>query len=692
MTAREPTPPRPPKRPIRREAHGVAWTDDYAWMRAENWREAAADPALLPPEIRAHLEAENAYAAAATAPFADDAAALFEAMKARLDVEERTPPTPDGPWAYFSYFREGAERRSFWREPRDGGTPQLLFDADVEAGDADYFEIGGFAHSPDHSRIAYSVDRSGSELFEIRVRELADGAESAPLSDRAAGGAVWLPGGRFLAFVERDEAFRPNRVRIAEADGAGAYDLFAEPDPGWFVSVSLTRSKRYLVVDVHGHGVNEIRIARVANDRPPHTEDLVVVDARTDGVQYFLEHVGGRFFIRTNQDGAADFRIETAPDGDLAARTTIVPHRAGRMIEAVDVFETALVRIEREDAVQSCVVCDHDGRAERRPALEDAARAIGFARVLEADADAARLVYESPRTPPRFLAVDLADGSARTILERAPRGAFDGGDYEVGRLDAEAPDGARVPITVLRRRDAATRGPAPTLLYGYGAYGITNDARFSAARLALADRGFAIALAHVRGCADKARAWYEAGKLERKENSFTDFLACARALVDAGVAEPGRIAAHGGSAGGLLVSAAMAIDPQAFAAVVAEVPFVDVLNTMMDAGLPLTPPEWPEWGNPIEDAAAFERLRRYSPYDAARPGPLPHVYATAGVSDPRVTYWEPAKWVARLREVDAGGAVILLDTVMSGGHAGASGRYARMKETAKAFAFVLGMI
>lgn len=689
------TPPRAEKRPVRRDAHGVSWIDEYDWLRAENWREAVADPTLLPEEIANHLRAENAYAADWLAFLDADIEALFQNMRDRLDREEASPPAPDGPFAYHARYREGAQRRAVFRTPTDGGPEELLFDPDAEAAKAgaEYFQIGAVAHAPAHDRLAVTVDQAGSELFTLRVRDLATGADGPVISDRADGQAVWTPDGAHIVFVERDAELRPNRVMLADAArGAVIGELYREDDPGMFVGVALTRSRAYLKIDIHGHGVGEIRLARLSAGETPSADDLFVVDERRTDIEYDVEHAGAYFYVTTNADGETDFRIERAPVDRPNQRETIVPHVPGRAIEDVVLFRKHLMRIERADAVPSCIVRDLETGAETSAPMEDASRAIDFAAMFEFDAPAARIVYQSPRTPVRFLDIDLETAAPSLVLQRETQGPFAPSDYRVERLDARADDGETVPVTVLRRASTPKDGTAPALLYGYGAYGITTDARFSAARLALVDHGFVVALAHIRGGADKGRRWYEDGRREHKENTFTDFLAAARALKAEGYAAANRVVSHGGSAGGMLVGAAAAIDPGAFRAVLAEVPFVDVLNTMLDETLPLTPPEWPEWGDPVRDREAFERLRRYSPYDAIRPGPLPHIFATAGVSDPRVTYWEPAKWVARLRDCNERGATVLLETVMSGGHGGSSGRDDRLKETARLFAFACAAV
>ncbi|MEL6365155.1 MAG: prolyl oligopeptidase family serine peptidase [Pseudomonadota bacterium] len=686
------TPPRAAQRPVEREAHGVRWSDPYAWLRAENWREAVADPAELPADIRAHLEAENAYAKERLAFLEDDAEALFQLMKDRLDADEATPPTPDGPWAYYSQYRDGAQRRSFFRMPAAGGAPELLYDpdAEAEAGGAAYFQVGSIAHAPTHDRIAVTVDQSGSELFTLRIRDLESGVDGPVIADRADGQVVWTPDGRFVVYVERDNDLRPARVVVADAaSGEPVGLLYDEKDPGFFLGVSTSRSRAFLFIAAHGHGVSETHALRLIEGEAPSADGLFCIDPRRPDVEYDVDHAGGFFYITTNADGAVDFRIDRAPDDAPDRRETLVPHVAGRMIEDVRLFPDHLVRLEREDAVPACVIRRLSNGAETTVPMEDAACALDLAAQFEFEAPSVRLLYQSPRTPPRFLDVDLETATSMVVLQRTTQGLFTSSDYVVSRLEAPAPDGEHVPVTLLHQAATPLDGSAPALLYGYGAYGVTTDARFSASRLAIADRGFVVALAHIRGGSDKGRGWYETGRREHKENTFTDFLAVARSLVEKGVAARGRIVAHGGSAGGMLVGAATAIDPQAFRAVLAEVPFVDVLNTMLDETLPLTPPEWPEWGDPIRDGAAFERIRRYSPYEAVRPGRLPHVFATAGVSDPRVTYWEPAKWVARLRDCNESDAAIVFETVMSGGHGGSSGRDARLKETARAFAFAV---
>lgn len=690
MTATPPSPPRAECRPTVTEWHGHQRRDDYAWLRADNWREAMQDPTALPEDVRGYLDAENAYTDAVMAESADFRSELYRELRARIREDDSTVPAPDGDWLYYTRFREGGQHPILCRRPRNGGDEAVLLDGDAEAAGRDYFRLGSAEHSPDHRYLAYSVDGTGAEVFQIRVRDLKTGEDLPDRLDSSSGDVAWAADSRTLFFTVLNPEHRPkwvHRHRLGEPPAAAAI-VYDEPDAGFFVGVEKTESGRYVLINCHDHTTSEVHAIRA--DRPDASP--VVFLPRERDVEYEVSDHGDRWIILTNRDGAEDFRIVTAPLEEYGPENwrELVAHRPGCLIQGMLVFERWLVRQELENAVPRLVVRDMTGGEEHAIAFDEACYSIGIVGGYEYATDTLRFGYSSYTTPARIFDYDMRTRE-RTLRKahEVPSGHRPE-DYVAHRLDAVADDGETVPITLFHHRDVTPGPDTPLLLYGYGAYGISDLPGFSANRLSLVARGFVYATAHVRGGMERGYRWYRDGKLGAKQNTFSDTIACAEALIARGYTGVGRITLHGGSAGGMLVGAVLNQRPDLFGAAVADVPFVDVLNTMLDASLPLTPPEWPEWGNPVESADDYRTILSYSPYDNVAALDYPPLLVTAGVSDPRVTYWEPAKWVARLRATRANDAPLLLRTNMSAGHGGASGRFDYLEEVAFRYAFILG--
>jgi oligopeptidase B len=682
-------PPVASRRPAPFTRHGITVADDYAWLKDPNWQKVLRDPSLLQPDIRTYLEAENRYAEEILRPTEALQKQLVAEMRGRIKEDDSGVPMPDGPFAYTWKYRQGGEHELIGRLPRDGGDFQAILDGDALAKSSDYFKFGGRRHSPDHRLEAWSADLRGSEYFTTRVRRWDTGEDLPDTLAQTGGSVVWGHDSTFFFYVQVDENHRPlkvfrHRLGTSQADDVLVYE---EQDIGWFIHLSESASGRFCIISGGDHDTSEQRLV-----------DLSVPDAvprliapREKGVRYSVDDRGDALFILTNADDAIDFRIATAPlaTPDRAHWRELIAHRPGIYIISTELFAGHLVRLERENALPSIVIRDLADGAEHSIAFDEAAYSLDMHGGYEFDTTTLRFSYSSMTTPAEVYDYDMATRQ-RTLRKRQeiPSG-HDPSRYLTTRLFARAEDGAEVPVSLLHRRDVAADGSAPLLLYGYGSYGMAMPASFSANRLSLVDRGFVYAIAHIRGGADKGWGWYLDGKREKKTNSFDDFVAAGRALVERGYTSARRIVAHGGSAGGMLMGAVANRAPELFAGIVAEVPFVDVLNTMLDDTLPLTPPEWPEWGNPIADAEAFRTILAYSPYDNVAAQRYPAILAMAGLTDPRVTYWEPAKWVARLRASMNGGGPILLHTNMGAGHGGASGRFSRLDEVAIAYAFAL---
>ena len=682
------TPPRAPRRPLTSIQHGIARVDDYAWLRAENWQAVMRDPGALAPDIRAQLEAENAYTLGLMADTEELQQQLFTEMKERIKEDDSSVPAPDGSFSYYTRFVTGGQHPLFCRLPRDGGDEQILIDGNALAKDHAYFRISNVAHSPDHRLIAYAVDTKGSEFSTVHVVEAATSAViDSHIADNN-GNFEWASDSRTLLYVWLDDEHRPRKV-LSHAIGADGQDALVheQPDPAYFLGLSETQSRRYLLLNASDHETAEIRLV--------DTKDLSaaprLVSAREPEHDYSVEHHDDRLIILTNSDGAEDYRIVEAPIETPGREhwREIEPHRPGRLILEIVAFKHHLVRLEREDGLPRIVIRRFADGAEHEIAFAEEAYALGISPGYEYDTTTLRFTYSSMTTPAQVFDYDMEKRERTLRKTQVIPSGHDPANYVTRRVMAPARDGETVPATLLYRKETKLDGSAPLLLYGYGAYGMTIPASFSTSALSLVDRGFIYAIAHVRGGQDKGYRWYKDGKREKKVNTFTDFIAVGEFLAREKFTPHGRIVAHGGSAGGMLMGAIANMAPDLFLGVIAEVPFVDVLTTMLDTSLPLTPPEWPEWGNPIESAEAYRTIAAYSPYDNVRAQAYPHILALAGLTDPRVTYWEPAKWVARLRELKTDDHLLLLRTNMEAGHAGASGRFERMKEVALAYAFAL---
>jgi oligopeptidase B len=694
LAAAAPAPPSATPRPSSTVRHGVTLTDEFAWLRDPNWQAVMRDPALLDPDVRAYLEAENAYAETTLAGTLPLQETLFAEMKGRIKEDDASVPAPDGPYAYFSRHREGGQHPLICRELRAGGVAETLLDGDALAAGKPFFRIGATAHSPDHGLLAWSADDSGAELYAIRVRDIAATADLQDLITETTGGAVWSQDGTAFYYVHVDRNHRPVSVHRHRLGTAAADDveIIAADDSGLFVSLSKVQSGRFAEVSLHDHETSECWLIDLAdNDAKP-----VVVAPRETSVRYSVDHhpdAGGGpgLFILTNAADAEDFKIAWAPLSATGRANwrDVVPHRPGTFILSFAVFAGWLIRLEREDGLARIVVRRLADDEEHVIAFDEEAYSLGFETGYEFVTDTLRFNYSSMTTPSEVWDYDLARRTRLLRKRQEIPSGHDPADYVTRRLFAPAHDGETVPVSLLYRKTTPLDGTAPALIYGYGAYGVSIPAAFAPNRLSLADRGFVVAIAHVRGGTEKGWRWYREGKLAKKENTFRDFIAATEFLIAQRLVSPHRIVAQGGSAGGMLIGAVANARPDLFAALIAEVPFVDVLNTMLDDTLPLTPPEWPEWGNPITDAEAFAVIRNYSPYDNVRAQAYPAMLVLVGLSDPRVTYWEPAKWVARLRRRKTTDSTLVLRINLDAGHAGAAGRFDRLKEVAIAYAFAV---
>jgi oligopeptidase B len=699
------------RRPVVREHHGDVVEDPYEWLRDKT-----------DPEVVGHLEAENAWTAALTEHLEPLVETLFTELKDRTQETDLSVPVfvrhrgavGISDWWYYSRTEEGAEYARYCRAPAtDRSTPPSLagpipgevvyLDANTEAAGHDFFDLGALSVSPGGHLLAYSTDVTGAERYTLRVRDLRTGEDLPDTIPDVAHGAAWA-GDTHVFYTRCDEAWRPYVVLRHRLDTAADDDavVLTEPDERFWLGVDTSRDERWLVFGSGSKLTSEYRL--LATDDPEGTPRLVA--PRRQGVEYTVEPAGDRLLVVHN-DGAEDFTLAQAPL-DASSHTqweTVLPGQEGVRLLEVDAYASHVVVSLRRDGLSGLHVMPRDASGDLRPgadvAFEEPLFTVGSPGSPEYDTPSIRIDYTSMLTPPSVYDYDLASGrltllKRTAVLPSATQGPYDPTAYVQERTWATAPDGARVPMSVVRRADVPLDGSAPALLYGYGSYEISMDPTFSVSRLSLLDRGVVYAIAHVRGGGELGRHWYDDGKVLTKWNTFTDFAACADHLVETGYTTPARLAARGGSAGGLLMGVVANRWPERFAAIHAQVPFVDALTTILDPDLPLTVTEWEEWGDPLHDADVYRYMKSYTPYENVADQPYPAILATTSLNDTRVYYVEPAKWVAALRATAPATASperpVLLKTEMVAGHGGVSGRYAGWREVAFANAWVLDQI
>ncbi|MBK5287016.1 MAG: S9 family peptidase [Acidimicrobiia bacterium] len=665
--------------------HGDVRRDPWYWLNDRN-----------DPEVIAYLDAENEYTETVLAPTVSLQEQIFNEIRERIQETDVSPPARKGDWDYFTRTFEGSQYA--WHGRRPTGAPagtdeQVILDENELGADLEYFSLGGFAVSPNQRLLAYSFDDDGGERHRLRFRDIETGADLADEIPETYYGISWADDNETIFYVLPDEAMRPFEVWRHTLGTAEDVRVFHEPDERCFLSVGRTRSGGVIVIGSDSKLTSEVHLIDPTDPtRPPR-----IVEPRTEDVEYSVDHHrdaegNDSLFIVTNVDGAKNFKVMRAPlaTPGRAQWTEVLGHRDDVKIDDIDVFRDAVVVSERCAGLEQLHVIGLTGDPfDRLVAMDDPVYSVWSGHNLEFVTDHFRFGYTSLVIPPSAYDEPLRGGS-RTLVKRTEvLGGYDPERYSSVRLWATAPDGTQIPMSVVHRRDLVLDGSAPALVYGYGSYESSIDPTFSSIRLSLLERGYVFAIAHIRGGGELGRSWYEQGRLQSKRNTFEDFIACAEHLCAAGYTAPERLAARGGSAGGLLMGAVVNQRPDLFRAAVAEVPFVDVVTTMQDVDLPLTVTEWEEWGNPLDDPAAYDYMKSYSPYDNVVPQEYPALLVTAGLNDPRVSYWEPAKWVAKLRATKTDDRTLLLKTEMGAGHGGPSGRYDAWRDEAMVLAFLI---
>lgn len=684
MTAKTETAIQPPiaeKRPLSYTVHGVTITDEYHWLRDQGY------PKIENKEILAHLEAENAYFEAQMKPQEKLVETIFQEMKGRIKEDDSSVPQKDGDYIYWSKFDEGAQYRKHYRKPVKGGADQLILDENKLAEGKDYFRLGAAEISPDGKLLAYAYDDNGSERFDLHIRNLETGEELKDIIPGTLSSIVWTKDSKGLVYGLANENWRTDNAyyhRLGD-DPKKAKLLYKEDDIGFGVGVGLTAQEDWIIIATGDNVTSEVRLVPADN---PAAEPILVAPRKV-GREYSVDVRDGTLYILTNDDHV-NFRVATASLKAPGEWTTLIAGSDRHYLTGVSLFKDFFVTEGRIDGLDQVEVRRYNSPTKAEPIkFAEASYTAGLGDNPEYDVSKLRLDYESMVTPDTVFDYTVATGAFETLKVQEIPSGYDASQYQTERVMITARDGTKVPVSILYKKGFKKDGSQPLHLYAYGAYGYAMPPGFSANRLSYVDRGFAYAIAHIRGGDDLGYQWYLDGKLTKRTNTFNDFVDAGKALIEMGYTSKGKLTASGGSAGGELMGAVLNQAPEIFGAVVSHVAFVDVLNTMLDETLPLTPGEWPEWGNPITDKAAFDYIRSYSPYDNVEAKAYPPMLWTAGLNDPRVTYWEPAKMVAKLRAMKTDDNVLLLKTNMGAGHGGKSGRFDRLRENAEEAAFLV---
>ena len=676
-----PKPPVAATRPHSFTAHGVTIEDPWAWLKDP------AYPTVTDKDVLAYLEEENGYFAQVMEPLKPLSETLFKEMRGRIKEDESSVPQKDGDWLYWTDYETGGEYPRWWRKPVAGGKDTLILDEPALAEGKEYFRLGAFSISPDGKLLAYAVDDNGSERFEVRVKDLESGALLPDVIPGMLSEIVWTADSKGFLYGLANENWRTDNARWHKLGEPIESDveLFKEADEGYRVGVGETQSRNYLLISTGDHVTSEVYLLDPADP----SKSMICVAPRKAGREYDVDEHDGTLFIHTN-DVDPQFRLVTAPVSNPGDWSERIGPSAHFYMTGITCFADYFIVEGREDGLDAIELHSYDPAiAPTRLQFPEASYVAGLGDNPEYAMDKLRIGYESMVTPGTVYDYTVADGTLETLKVQEIPSGYDGSKYRTERLKIAGRDGTEVPVSVVYPKDFPRDGTGKLYLYAYGAYGYAIPPGFSTSRISFLDRGVAFAIAHIRGGDDLGQQWYLDGKLEKRNNTFNDFVDVAKGLIERGFTHKGGIAIAGRSAGGELMGAVVNSNPELWAAVVADVPFVDVLNTMLDESLPLTPGEWPEWGNPVEDKAAFDLIRSYSPYDNVTAQAYPPLFISGGLNDPRVTYWEPAKWAAKLRATRTDDNVLVLKTNMGAGHGGKSGRWESLKEAADEMAFVL---
>jgi oligopeptidase B len=676
-------PPQAEQRPYSYERHGVTIEDPWHWIRDQKY------PEVDDPDVLAYLHAENDYFKGWAKQHQALLDQLFEEMKGRIKEDDSSVPIRDGEFLYWWAFRPGAQYRTWYRKPVRGGGDEVVLDEPVEAEGKEYYRLGALEVSPDGKFAATLVDDKGSERFQLRIRDLATGKDIETVTEVGIGQPVWTSDSAGIVFTEVNDNWRSYRARYHRLGAPLAEDvtLYEETEElGFSVGVGKSSDKSLIIISTGDNATSEVRF--VSADDPGRP--LTLISPRKANREYHVDAAHGKLWIHTNDDHV-NFRLAEADPANPAEWRTVIAGSDRVYLTGLSAYRDHLAISSRVDGLDQLMLRTYDGREIRIPFAE-ASYSAYFLGNPEFAPDAYRLGYSSMVTPATVYDYHPETDSLETLKVQEIPSGYDGSRYAIERRMIDARDGAKVPVSIVTPKGFEKNGEGKLFLYAYGAYGIAIPPGFNTNRISLLDRGWACAIAHIRGGDDLGHGWFLDGKLDKRTNTFNDFVDVAKGLIAEKFTTAGNIAINGGSAGGELMGAVVNSNPELWGAVVADVPFVDVLNTMLDDTLPLTPGEWPEWGNPITDKAVFDYIRSYSPYDKVRAQDYPPMLITGGLTDPRVTYWEPAKWAAKLRATKTDRNLLLLKINMGAGHGGKSGRWDKLHEVAETYGFILTQV
>ena len=683
------SPPKARKRLVKRKVHSTVLSDYFDWIRDNNWQEVLRSPNVLKKNIRKYIDEENEWTDKKLSFLKPIEKKIFREIKKKIKEEDTSIPQKDGNWFYYSETKKNREYSILRRYKSYSSRKKSIVyhDWNKESKAYKYFKPGGAFNSNDHSLLAWSFDSKGSEFYQIKVKDLSQKKHLKDSIKDTDGSIVWSLDNDGFYYIKMDKNHRPSSLyfHLLGTHQNEDIEIYNEKDSGYFLNINETLSKKYLVLNIHNHETSEVRII----NQEEKNKKLKLIAKRKKNIEYSVEHdhENSRFLILTNKDNAVDFKLMVTNENTLNKKNWIdfLPYREGILITNFSCLAQYIIVQELENGLPRIVVINKKNKKKNIIKFDEEIYDLNFSEGCEYHSDKIKIYYSSMATPLLTYDYKLKEQKKRIIKKQQIPSGHNEKNYNLERVYAISHDGKKIPISIIKRKD--TPNNAPTLLYGYGSYGISISPSFSISRLSLIDRGMVYAIAHIRGGMEKGKKWYEDGKKKNKLNSFRDFISCAEFLKERDIS--GNITIHGGSAGGLLIGASINISPATFHCAVAEVPFVDVLNTILDDTLPLTPPEWEEWGNPIKNKSDFDYIGSYSPYDNIRKQNYPTILATSGLTDPRVTYWEATKWIAKLRSKKTDNNSIFLKTYTEAGHGGMAGRYNQIKETAFIYAFIL---
>ena len=665
--------------------HGDELTDDYAWIKQKDWQSVLKDPSKLNEEVLKYIKEENNYKSDQLKDLTDLKNKIFNELKGRIKDKDSSVPIKDGAYSYYSKYLEDSEYPQFLRV--DGNNEEeVIFDANLKSKDFKFFNLSSVSHSHDHKYLAYNVDTNGSEHYDLSVEEIETKKVITKKIENTTGEIIWHPNNKIIFYTVLDNNHRPNKIFAHEIGSDPANDqlIYEEKDAAYFCSPSLSQSKNYLLIRTGDHQTSEYWFSQIEDFR-----NIKCFKKRKDREEYEIDHANGIFYILNNFHECKNFKISTASIEDINIWNDYIKYNPKHLLLDFTVLKNWFILFQRVDGLNQILIKSLENSEEHIIKFDDETYELSLSGQYEFDTDLIRISYSSPITPATVY--DYNCKERKKILRKTqeiPSG-YEKDNYVCKRVLVSAHDQEQVPLTIFYHKDTPLDGNAPLLLYGYGSYGITIPDSFSSNRFSLIDRGFIYAIAHIRGGREKGQEWYENGKLMNKKNTFLDFISCAEYLCNNQYTSKGKIIAQGGSAGGLLMGYISNERPDLFLGIIAQVPFVDICNTMLDEELPLTVTEIPEWGDLKNNKEAYQYIKSYSPYDNVKKQNYPNMLITGGIADPRVTYWEMTKWIAKLRDCKTDNNLMMLDMNMDAGHSGASGRYDYLNEVALAYIFAL---